>query len=215
MELCGGTHVETTAEIGSFRVINETSSAAGVRRIEVVTGRGAEALIEQRLAALQDAADLLHVRPEEIVTAAQQLADSHRELQRQVEQTTRQLAQQAVGSLVDSAIQIDGFAVLAARVDAADVDTMREMTDSFRNKLGSSVVVLGSVVNDKPILVAGVTQDLIERGLHAGNLVRDAAKIIGGGGGGRPNMANAGGRDVDKLPEALESVASWVERQLQ
>ena len=215
MELCGGTHVETTAEIGSFRVINETSSAAGVRRIEVVTGRGAEALIEQRLAALQDAADLLHVRPEEIVTAAQQLADSHRELQRQVEQTTRQLAQQAVGSLVDSAIQIDGFSVLAARVDAADVDTMREMTDSFRNKLGSSVVVLGSVVNDKPILVAGVTQDLIERGLHAGNLVRDAAKIIGGGGGGRPNMANAGGRDVDKLPEALESVASWVERQLQ
>ncbi|MCB0130133.1 MAG: alanine--tRNA ligase, partial [Caldilineaceae bacterium] len=118
---------------------------------------------------------------------------------------------QETQNLLDQAERLDGFAVLAVRVPAADVDTMRQMTDWFRDKLGSSVVVLGAVINDKPMLIATVTQDLIARGLHAGNLVRDTAKVIGGGGGGRPNMAQAGGKDSDKLPAALAGVLELVQ----
>ena len=211
MELCGGTHVESTAEIGSFRVINETSSAAGVRRIEIVTGRGAEALIEQRFDVLGQTAALLHTKPDEVNRAVQQLMDQNQALQKELAQLRQKLAQQESSSLLDAAVKLDDFAVLASVVDAPDVDTMRQMTDWFRDKLGSSVVVLGAIINDKPMLIATVTQDLIARGLHAGNLVRDTAKVIGGGGGGRPNMAQAGGKDSDKLPAALAGVLELVQ----
>jgi alanyl-tRNA synthetase len=105
-------------------------------------------------------------------------------------------------------------AVLAEQVEVDTPDTLRQMADWFRDKLGSSVVVLGSVIDDKPLLIAAATEDAIKRGIHAGNLVRDTAKIVGGGGGGRPNMAQAGGRDREKLPEALQSVPLWVEQNL-
>ncbi len=213
-ELCGGTHVEMTAEIGSFRVINETGSAAGVRRIEVVTGRGAEKLIEDRLDVLNQAAALLHARPDEVSDAVQSLSAQNQQLQKELAQMRQKIAQQETQSLLDNAVEIDGVRLLATQVDAPDIDTMRQMTDWFRDQLGSSVVVLGSVINEKPMLIAAVTNDLISRGMHAGNLVRDAAKIVGGGGGGRPNMAQAGGKDSEKLPEALGSVAGWVEANL-
>ena len=109
---------------------------------------------------------------------------------------------------------MDAFNVLSVQVNAANVDTMRQMSDWFRDRLGSSVVVLGSVIEDKPMLVASVTNDLINRGMHAGNLVRDTSKIIGGGGGGRPNMAQAGGKDSAKLPDALRTVPDWVKQNL-
>lgn len=214
MELCGGTHVESTAEIGSFRVVNETSSAAGVRRIEVLTGRAAEELVETRLHVLDEAADLLHTRPEEVGDALRQLTEQHQALQKELAQMRQKLAQQESADLLGQAIQVDGFAVLATQVDAPDVDTMRQMTDWFRDKLGSAVIVLGAVVDEKPMLVASVTQDLIERGMHAGNLVRDAAKLMGGGGGGRPNMAQAGGKDAGQLPDALASIPAWVNANL-
>jgi alanyl-tRNA synthetase len=213
-ELCGGTHVEVTAEIGSFRVINETGSAAGVRRIEVVTGREAEKLIEERLDVLNEAATLLHAKPNEVSGAVQNLSAQNQQLQKELAQMRQKIAQQETKSLLDNAVEIDGVRLLATQVDAPDIDTMRQMTDWLRDQLGSSVVVLGSVINDKPMLIAAVTNDLIPRGMHAGNLVRDAAKIVGGGGGGRPNMAQAGGKDSAKLPEALASVAGWVEQNL-
>ncbi len=213
-ELCGGTHVEMTAEIGNFRVINETSSAAGVRRIEVVTGREAEKLIEERLDVLNQAAALLHAKPEEVSNAVQSLSAQNQQLQKELAQLRQKMAQQETKSLLDNAVEVNGVRLLATQVEAPDIDTMRQMTDWFRDQLGSSVVVLGSVINDKPMLIAAVTNDLIPRGMHAGNLVRDAAKIMGGGGGGRPNMAQAGGKDSDKLPEALGSVAGWVEENL-
>ena len=214
MELCGGTHVDTTAEIGNFRVVNETSSAAGVRRIEVLTGRAAEELVETRLHVLDEAADLLHARPEEVGDAVKQLAEQHQALQKELAQMRQKLAQQESANLLGQATQVDGFNVLATQVDAPDMDTMRQMTDWFRDKLGSAVIVLGAVVDEKPMLVASVTQDLIDRGLHAGNLVRDAAKLMGGGGGGRPNMAQAGGKDAGQLPAALASVSDWVNANL-
>ena len=214
MELCGGTHVESTAEIGSFRVVHETSSSAGVRRIEVVTGREAEKLIDERLDVLDHAAALLHTRPDEVGSAVEHLAEQNQALQKELVQLRQKLAQQETQSLLDDVIELGGIKLLATQVDAPDIDTMRQMTDWFRDRLGSSVVVLGALPNGRPMLVAAVTADLVDRGVHAGNLVRDAAKIMGGGGGGRPNMAQAGGKDAGKLGDALASVASWVEANL-
>ena len=213
-ELCGGTHVDATAEIGNFRVVGESSVAAGVRRIEVVTGRAAEQLVEERLAALDQIADLTHVKAAEAVAAVQHLLEQNQALQKELAQLRQKMARQETQGLLDQAERLDGFAVLAVRVPATDVDTMRQMTDWFRDKLGSSVVAVGAVVDEKPMIVAAVTDDLVGRGLHAGNIVRDAAKLMGGGGGGRPTMAQAGGRDSAKLDEALQSVTGWVKANL-
>ncbi|RLT40452.1 MAG: alanine--tRNA ligase [Chloroflexi bacterium] len=213
-ELCGGTHVDSTAEIGSLRIISEGSNAAGVRRIEAVTGRGAAALVEKRLAVLDQTAALLRVHPEEVGDAVGHLREQNRHLQQEIEQLQGKLARLESQSLLGSAQRVDGLAVLAQRVQADNVDTLRQMADWFRDKLGSSVVVLGAVIDDKPMLIAAATEDAVQRGIHAGNLVRDAAKIVGGNGGGRPNMAQAGGRDVEKLAEALGIVPAWVERNL-
>ncbi|MBX3012780.1 MAG: alanine--tRNA ligase [Caldilineaceae bacterium] len=214
MELCGGTHVDSTAEIGSFRVVSEGSVSSGVRRIEVVTGRYAESLIEERLGALDRVASLLRTKPTEVDSAVEQLQAQNQQLQKELAQLRQKLAQQDTHALLAQATQVDGFALLAIQVNAADVDTMRQMSDWFRDKLGSSVVTLGAVIDEKPMLVASVTPDLIGRGMHAGNLVRDVAKVIGGGGGGRPNMAQAGGKDVSRLGEALATVPAWVEKNL-
>ena len=213
-ELCGGTHVGTTGEIGPFLIASEGSSAAGVRRIEAITGRAAQAVLTDRLAALDTVAAGLRVQPEQTVEAVQRLQEQNRQLERELEQTRAKLSRQQSETLLDQAVRLNGLAVLAEQVEANDVDALRQMTDWFRDRLGSSVVVLGSVINEKPMLVAAATDDAIQKGIHAGNLVRDAAKIVGGGGGGRPNMAQAGGRHADKLPEALGQVAGWVEAKL-
>ncbi|MCC6167543.1 MAG: alanine--tRNA ligase, partial [Caldilineaceae bacterium] len=215
MELCGGTHVDSTAEIGGFRVVSEGSVAAGVRRIEVVTGRGAEALTEQRLRTLEHVADTLHTKPDDVESAALALQEQNQKLLRELAQLRQKLAQQNTGALLDQAVQVNGIRVLAVPVEVADADGLRQMTDWLRDRLGSSVVVVGAVLNEKPQLVAAVTPDLVKRGVHAGNLVRDAAKIMGGGGGGRPDMAQAGGKDASKLAEALAGVPAWVEKSLE
>ena len=213
-ELCGGMHVDSTAEIGSLRITSEGSSASGVRRIEAVTGRGAAELIESRLSVLDGVAGLLRVRPEEVGEAVDHLREQNRRLQQEIEQLQGKLARQESQSLLDKVQRVDGLAVLAQRVQAENVDTLRQMIDWLRDKLGSSVIVLGAVIDDKPMLIAAATEDAVQRGIHAGNLVRDAAKIVGGSGGGRPNMAQAGGRDVEKLTDALGIVPGWVERNL-
>jgi alanyl-tRNA synthetase len=213
-ELCGGTHVGTTGEIGPFVITSEGSSAAGVRRIEALTGRAAQALLTNRLAALNTAAASLRVQPEQTAGAVQRLQEQNRKLERQLEELRGELARQQSENLLSHAVRVNSLSVLVEQVEASDVDTLRQMTDWFRDKLGSSVVVLGSVINEKPMLVAAATDDAIEKGIHAGNLVRDAAKIVGGGGGGRPNMAQAGGRHAHKLPEALGKVAGLVEEML-
>ena len=210
MELCGGTHVESTAEIGTFRVISEGSVAAGVRRIEVVTGRVAEELTESRWQLVDDVADLLNAKPEEVVSATQALLAQNQQLQKEIAQLRQKLAMQNIGSLLEKAVQVNGVNVLATPLEAADTDTLRQMTDWLRDKLGSAVVVVGATIGDKPQLVAAVTPDLVSRGMHAGNLLREAAKVIGGGGGGRPDMAQAGGKDAGKLGDALATVQGWV-----
>lgn len=214
MELCGGTHVESTAEIGGFRVLGESSVAAGVRRLEVATGRFAEELVEERLNVLARTAELLRTKPAELEQAVRSLQEQNQALQRELAQARQQSAQDETAALLDRAVAMDGFRVLAVQVNAGDVETMRQMTDWLRDKLGSSVVAVGAVIEEKPMVVAAVTPDLVGRGMHAGNLVRDLARVIGGGGGGKPNIAQAGGKESAKLPEALQSVPEWVRRNL-
>ena len=163
-ELCGGTHVGTTGEIGPFLIASEGSSAAGVRRIEALTGRAAQAVLTDRLAALDTLAAGLRVQPEQTVEAVQRLQQQNRLLERELEQTRAKLSRQQSETLLDHAVRLNGLAVLAEQVEANDVDALRQMTDWFRDRLGSSVVVLGSVINEKPMLVAAATDDAIEKG---------------------------------------------------
>jgi alanyl-tRNA synthetase len=209
-ELCGGTHVQQTGEIGLFRIVSEASVGAGVRRIEAVTGRAAQQLVQKRLGVLDAASTHLGSPPEEVDRAVLRLMGELHDRQKEIAQVRRELAQLEFEALLQHVQDVEGVRVLAARVKAVDVETLREMTDWFRNRLGSVVIVLGAVIDDRPSFVSAVTPDLVERGLKAGNLVKQVARIVGGGGGGRPTMAQAGGRDPNRLDEALALVPSAV-----
>jgi alanyl-tRNA synthetase len=197
----------------SFRFL-EASVGAGLRRIEAVTGREAYRLIHRRLAELDAAAALLSCRPEQVQERVAALGDTVREQERAIAQLRRQMARQDFEGLLSRVQEIDGVPVLAARVDAASMETLREMTDWFRDKMGSGVVVLGAVMEEKPNFVAAVTSDLVDKGLHAGKLIQATAKIVGGGGGGRPTLAQAGGRDAAKLDKALDAVQALVKESI-
>jgi alanyl-tRNA synthetase len=214
MELCGGTHVDTTAEIGSFRTLGETSVAAGVRRIEVATGRGAEALIEDRFDVLQRIADTVRTKPADADAAVLALVERNHVLEREMAQIKQKIALVESASMLSMAVDIDGVKVLAIQADFDDVEMMRKASDFLRDRLGSGVVALGSVIDERPMLVVAVTPDLIARGMHAGNLVKAIAPIIGGGGGGKPNIAQAGGKDVTRMPDAIGAVFEWVRSNL-
>ena len=209
-EVCGGTHVHRTGELGSVYVLGESSIGSGLRRIEAVSGRGAELTVRQRFSAAENAASKLGTSVQEMGPRVDALMQELDDLRRQNETLERRQSLQAAEGLLDRRQDIDGVAVLATRVDASTAESLREMGDWLRDKLGSGVVVLGSVVNDRPSLVAMVTPDLVEKGFDATSIVRGAAKAIQGGGGGRPDVAQAGGRKADGLDEALGLVPGLV-----
>ncbi|MGC9360442.1 MAG: DHHA1 domain-containing protein, partial [Anaerolineae bacterium] len=209
-ELCGGTHVSRSGDIGFFLIISESSIGSGLRRIEAVTGAAAETLIRQRLRTLDAVRDALGGAAGEELERIAALQERHRELDHRVQELERALAARRVDALVEEARDVSGATVLAAVVEASSIDALREMVDRFRDRLGSAVVALGAVIGEKPLLVVGITEDLVRRGLHAGNLAGAAARAMGGGGGGRPNMAQAGGRDVEGLDEAVASIPELV-----
>jgi len=213
-ELCGGTHLHNTGQIGFFHILGESSVGSGLRRIEAITGRGAEAYVEQQLEALNEVAVILQTKPEEVVKSATEAVIGLREQQRAVERLRSQAARERVARLVGRVKQVDGVQVLAERVEADSVDRLREMADQFREKLGSVVIVLGAVIAEKPMFVAAVTPDLVKKGLQAGKLVGQVARAVGGGGGGSPSMAQAGGKDASKLDEALAQVPAKVQEAL-
>ena len=213
-ELCGGTHVSYTGDIGSFHILSESSVAAGVRRIEAVTGRHAYQLTQRRLTVLEAAAAFLGCGPDEVDRKVLSLMGQLQDMEKTIAKLRRDIARHDFERLLGQLQRVDSVAVLATRVEVADVATLREMCDWFRDKVGSGVVVLGAVVGGKPMLVASVTQDLVGRGLHAGKLVKEVAQRIGGSGGGKPTMAQAGGHDVSKLGEALARVTELVRQGL-
>lgn len=213
VEFCGGCHVERTGDIGLFRITSESGISAGVRRIEAVTGGRALDLVHHEEQTLRDACRVVKSSPDELVERVSQLAKANRALEKQIEQLKARLATGAGGDLADRAREVAGIKVLATQVDGLDAKAMREAVDKLKNRLGSCVVVLAGSEDGKVSLVAGVSKDLTES-VKAGDLANMVAGRIGGKGGGRPDMAMAGGRDAGALPGALESVTPWVEAQL-
>ena len=205
-ELCGGTHLSATGQIGSFIITSEASIGSGLRRIEAVTGRGADAYRLQQAETLAQVAETLAARTDQVVDKAQDLVEQMRQQRRLIQQLQERLAGEQVDVILARAQTIDGIQVLAEQVEAQDVDALRQMADQLRDRLGSAIVALGAIINGRPMLVVGLTDDAIGRGLSAGTLAGTAARRMGGGGGGRPNMAQAGGKDADQLGDALQTV---------
>jgi alanyl-tRNA synthetase len=213
--LCGGLHVGETGEIGLFRFVGEEAVGAGVRRVEAVTGRGAYEFVAERLNLLDRLAGKLNAPVAEVEHRLEALLEHDRSRERELDAANRRLARGQFDVLLGGLMQVKGAYVLAAQVDVQSVDRLREMTDWFRDRVVSGVAVLGAISDGKPVIIATVTDDLIVRGVKAGDLAREVAKIVGGSGGGRPNMAQAGGRNPERLGEALAAVAGLVEAALQ
>jgi alanyl-tRNA synthetase len=210
-ELCGGTHLDATGQIGLFKVTTEGAVAAGVRRLEAVTGGAALQHVGAQEAALRQSADLLRIPPLELPRRLQKLLDEQRALERQLAELEARLARSRAQDLVAGARQVAGIPVVVARLDGLDAEGLRAVVDSVRERLGSGVICLGSVSDGKVGLVSAVSKDLTGR-VHAGKLVQEVARAVGGGGGGRPDLAQAGGKNPGELDRALAAVPDWVAR---
>lgn len=214
LELCGGCHVNNTAEIGLLKIVSEAGIGAGTRRIEAVTGRMAYEYLNKQLQTLKSVADELKTNIANVPQRIESLRGEMKAIERENESLRAKLSNLEASSLTDQVADVKGVKVLAAKVNGVDMDNLRTMVDELKAKLGSGIVVLGSVKDDKVNIVAGVTADLVKQGLHAGKAVKEVAARCGGGGGGRPDMAQAGGKNPAQLPEALGFVKDWVSEQM-
>ncbi|WP_282032993.1 alanine--tRNA ligase [Metabacillus indicus] len=210
LELCGGCHVDNTASIGMFKLVAESGIGAGTRRIEAVTGQGAYQLVKDQLSILSDVAGKLKSSPKDAANRVDALLLEVRSLQRENESLTAKLGNVEAGSLLSQAAEIDGVTLLASKVSAKDMNSLRSMVDELKQKLGSAVVILGAAHDGKVSLAAGVTDDLVKKGYHSGKLIKEVAARCGGSGGGRPDMAQAGGKEPEKLDSALEYASEWM-----
>ena len=212
-ELCGGTHLEHAGAVGSFAIVSEGSIGAGLRRIEAVTGVESQALALRQRGILEATAGKLKCRPEEIADRVEGLQSEARRQQRQINELQKKGAGEAASDLVEKTVEVDGVKVLAARVDGVGADALRSLADDLRQRLESGIVVLATETEGGVQFVSGVSKDLVEAGYHAGNLIREVAKIAGGGGGGRPDFAQAGGKNPERLDEALAKAKELVAAQ--
>ena len=214
VELCGGTHVANTANITLFKIVSEAGVAAGVRRIEALTGNNVIEYYRQMEEDLHTIAKTLKTSPAEITEKITHLQKEVKELQSENESLKSKMAQDSLGNVMDQVVEVKGVKVLASAVDGVDMNGLRDLGDQLKEKLGEGVVVLVSAKDGKVSLLAMATQGAMDKGAHAGNLIKAAAAIVGGGGGGRPNMAQAGGKNPDKIPEVIAKVAELIEGQL-
>ena len=212
-ELCGGTHVEETNDICIFTITSESSIAAGIRRIEAITGREAFRQYQERLKLLNQVAEKMGVSPDQVVEKADVLNESINALHKQIAALRKNMAVLQFTRVLDDTIVLGEVKVLTAHVRDADANTLRQLTDQFRSRNPiAGVIVFGTVQNHKPLLIAAVTEDLVQKGIKAGDLVKFVAQQVGGGGGGQPTIAQAGGRDASKLDQALASVPNWLQK---
>jgi alanyl-tRNA synthetase len=209
-EFCGGTHCDHTGQIGLFRITGESAVAAGVRRVEAVTGEEAVRLSQHEHAILRDLGERLSARPDEIDKRVDSLQDEVKQLRAQLEEARKAQAGDVVGDLVAKADEVDGLKLVSARVDVPDRGALMNMADELRAKLGTGVGVLGTVLDGKGTLITVVTDDLVKDGLRAGDLIKPIAAVAGGGGGGKPHLAQAGAKQLDKLDDALASAGEVV-----
>jgi alanyl-tRNA synthetase len=213
VELCGGTHVSSTGDIGVFKITSEGGVAAGIRRIEAVTGAGAMRWIDANQQSLDQAAGLLKTPRDQVAAKVEQLLRRVKALEKELASTKQQLLTGGASDVTEGVTEVDGIKVLATRMDGADAKTLRDAVDRFKDKLQSAVVVLGSVENGKVRLAAGVTKNNTDR-IRAGDVIKPVAEQVGGKGGGRPDFAQAGGSNPDGLDAALASVPAWVTEHL-
>jgi len=212
-ELCGGTHVRRTGEIGLFKIVGEQSTAAGVRRIEAISGDHALSDYQRALQILRTAASLLNASENGLIDTIERQIDSLKALEKQLETLKRKAAGSQAGDLLGETREVKGVRVLAAKVNGFDREALRQLVDALRQKLGSGVVVLASAEDGKVALITAVTKDLLPR-LHAGKIVQELAKLVGGSGGGKPDLAEAGGKDTSGIENAIAQVYPLLNRLL-
>ncbi|MFZ5965994.1 MAG: alanine--tRNA ligase [Bacillota bacterium] len=213
-ELCGGTHLKNASQIGLFKIISETGVAAGIRRIEAVTGLNALSYMKERENKLLNISKALKVNPKEVDSKVDHLLNDLKSMQKEVEILKNKLATSATDDILNNVIIISGINVIAYKILDLDIDSLRSLGDQLKDKLGSGLVVLGTHDKEKVNFVAMATKDIVDRGIHAGNIIKEVARIAGGGGGGKPNMAQAGAKDINKIDEALEKVKEIVLQQV-
>jgi alanyl-tRNA synthetase len=209
MELCGGTHTRMTGDVGLFKIVSESSIASGIRRIEALTGFGTYLRLEEDENLLQELSHTLRAPRGEITRVISRLMDQQRQLENELETLKRKMAHSQIGDLVDAPNNVKGVAVISRKVEGVDASMLRELAENAGSKIGSGVVVLGLASNGKASLVAVVSEDLQKR-LHAGKIIKKVAELVGGSGGGRPDFAQAGGKDSEKLEHALQAVYNIV-----
>jgi alanyl-tRNA synthetase len=212
MELCGGCHMSNTSEIGLFKILSESGVAAGVRRIEAVTGDGVIREIYGLQKVINDTAEILKCSPKDLAKKAQTVTEELKAAHSQVESLNAKLAKGSEGEILDGAKEIGGITVVTGRVDGTDMDALRTLGDSLKAKLDCGFIALASVTDGKVSFVTMATKAATEKGAHAGNIIREIAKIAGGGGGGKPDSAQAGGKDPSKTDEALSAVYGLIEK---
>lgn len=212
-ELCGGTHLKHTAQAGLIKILGESGVAAGVRRIEALTGQNAIAYFNEKENQLNDVAGALKAAPQDTLRKAESISAELKAALKEIEQLKDKLVSGSFDEVLDKAVDINGIRAVTARFDQLDMDALRNTCETLRSKLGSGVVVLASAFGGKVSFVAMATKDAVERGAHCGNIIREAAKTAGGGGGGRPDMAQAGGKDMDKIGEALNCALEAIKTQ--
>lgn len=215
IEFCGGTHVSNTGEIGAFKILSESGVAAGVRRIEALTSKGLIRYYNELEHKMQEAAKMLKATPDSLIEKIGHLQTEAKELHSEVESLKSKLAKDAMGDVMDQVEDVKGMKVLAIRVDGVDMNGLRELGDQLKTKLGEGIVVIASETDGKVSLMATVTDGAQKAGAHAGNLIKGIAALVGGGGGGRPNMAQAGGKNPAGIPDALAKVKEVVTEQIQ
>ena len=214
VELCGGTHLTNTSQVGLFKILSEGGVAAGVRRIEAITGHAVYEYLTNRDNMINEVCSALKTKEDNLVQRANHLVEENKALAKELHETKTKLNLQSVDSLLDAKVEINGVNLLCAKFEDIDMNTLKETADTLRDKVGSGVVVLSNVADNKVNFVVTATQDAIEKGIHSGNIVREVAKIANGKGGGRPNMAQAGATDVSKVDEALSYASEVVKSQV-
>lgn len=214
IELCGGTHLKNTSEVGLFKILSEGGVAAGVRRIEAITGRAVYNYILEKDSLIENVAEVLKTREDNLYNKAVSLTDENKELEKELHSLRSKMSMESADEALKNKVEIDGVTLVTNKYEAIDNDTLREAADNLRDKVENGVVVVSSVNEGKLSFVATASKGAIDKGVHAGNLVREVAKVTGGKGGGRPNMAQAGGVDISKIDEALEVAKAVVESQI-
>ena len=214
IEFCGGTHVANTGAITAFKILSETGVAAGVRRIEALTAKGLMGYYDEMEQKLLETAKLMKTTPDSLAEKTAHLLAENKALRSEIESLKSKLAKDAAKDIMDQVTEIKGVKLLAAKIENVDMNGLRELGDQLKEKLGEGVIVLASASDGKVSLMAMVTKEAMDRGAHAGNLIKAAAALVGGGGGGRPNMAQAGGKNPEGIEDALAKAAEVLEGQL-